>query len=98
MHNEGTCVHFSLYQVKTMFRRAMLHYVRYIVIESLGIFEYLRTRPAKKHFRMFIKEISDLINSDRSPICSARPEVILDPSIQKPLTHFSMVNFEATTH
>uniref|UniRef100_A0A914DRK1 Transcription factor AP-2 C-terminal domain-containing protein n=1 Tax=Acrobeloides nanus TaxID=290746 RepID=A0A914DRK1_9BILA len=50
-----------------------------------------RRRAMLHYVRMFIKEISDLINSDRSPICSARPEVILDPSIQKPLTHFSMV-------
>lgn len=31
------------------------------------------------------------MNSDRSPICGNRPDVILDPTIQKPLTHFSMV-------
>ncbi|KAI6230057.1 Transcription factor AP-2-alpha-like isoform X1 [Aphelenchoides fujianensis] len=40
---------------------------------------------------MFLKEFSDLMNSDRSPICGNRPEIILDPAVQKPLTHFSMV-------
>uniref|UniRef100_A0AC35FN39 Transcription factor AP-2 C-terminal domain-containing protein n=1 Tax=Panagrolaimus sp. PS1159 TaxID=55785 RepID=A0AC35FN39_9BILA len=50
-----------------------------------------RRRTMLHYVRIFIKEISDLMNSDRSPICGNRPEVILDPSIQKPLTHFSMV-------
>lgn len=45
-----------------------------------------------KIYRLFIKELSDLMNSDRSPICGNHPEIILDSSIQKPLTHFSMVN------
>lgn len=50
-----------------------------------------RRRTMLHYVRLFIKELSDLMNSDRSPICGNRPEVILDPSIQKPLTHFSMV-------
>uniref|UniRef100_A0A914YFT5 Transcription factor AP-2 C-terminal domain-containing protein n=1 Tax=Panagrolaimus superbus TaxID=310955 RepID=A0A914YFT5_9BILA len=50
-----------------------------------------RRRTMLHYVRIFIKEISDLMNSDRSPICGNRPEIILDPSIQKPLTHFSMV-------
>jgi len=32
------------------------------------------------------------LNLDRSPICGQRPDVILEPAIQKPLTHFSMVS------
>ncbi|KAI1708957.1 transcription factor AP-2 domain-containing protein [Ditylenchus destructor] len=51
-----------------------------------------RRRAMLQYVRLFIKEISELMNSDRSPICGNRPEVILDPSIQKPLTHFSMVS------
>jgi len=37
------------------------------------------------------KELMDLLNQDRSPLCNTRPQPILDPSIQRPLTHFSMV-------
>ena len=33
----------------------------------------------------------DLLNQDRSPLCNTRPQPILDPSIQRPLTHFSMI-------
>ena len=33
----------------------------------------------------------DLLNQDRSPLCNTRPQPILDPSIQRHLTHFSMI-------
>ena len=35
----------------------------------------------------------DLLNKDRSPLCSTKPSIVLEPSIQRHLTHFSM-----TTH
>lgn len=34
----------------------------------------------------------DLLNQDRSPLCNTRPQHILDPSIQRPLTHFSLIS------
>jgi len=37
------------------------------------------------------KELMDLLNQDRSPLCNTRPQPILDPSIQRHLTHFSMI-------
>jgi transcription factor AP-2 len=33
----------------------------------------------------------DLLNQDRSPLCNTRPQQILDPSIQRHLTHFSLI-------
>ena len=33
----------------------------------------------------------DLLNQDRSPLCNTRPQQLLDPSIQRHLTHFSMI-------
>ena len=33
----------------------------------------------------------DLLNQDRSPLCNTRPQPILDPAIQRHLTHFSMI-------
>ena len=33
----------------------------------------------------------DLLNQDRSPLCNTRPQPILDPSVQRHLTHFSMI-------
>ena len=40
---------------------------------------------------MITKELMDLLNQDRSPLCNTRPQPILDPSIQRHLTHFSMI-------
>jgi transcription factor AP-2 len=42
-------------------------------------------------FRMVTKELMDLLNQDRSPLCNTRPQPILDTSIQRHLTHFSMI-------
>jgi hypothetical protein len=42
-------------------------------------------------FRFITKELMDLLNQDRSPLCNTRPQPILDPSIQRHLTHFSMI-------
>ena len=33
----------------------------------------------------------DLLNQDRSPLCNTRPQQILDPAIQRHLTHFSLI-------
>ena len=42
-------------------------------------------------YRVIVKELMDLLNQDRSPLCNTRPQQILDPSIQRHLTHFSMI-------
>merc|ERR1711972_583313 len=41
--------------------------------------------------KQITKELMDLLNQDRSPLCNTRPQIILEPNIQRPLTHFSMV-------
>lgn len=41
--------------------------------------------------RILCKELMDLLNQDRSPLCNTRPQPMLDPSIQRHLTHFSMI-------
>lgn len=33
----------------------------------------------------------DLLNQDRSPLCNTRPQIILEPNIQRHLTHFSLI-------
>ena len=42
-------------------------------------------------YRFITKELMDLLNQDRSPLCNTRPQPILDPSVQRHLTHFSMI-------
>ncbi|XP_046740158.1 transcription factor AP-2-epsilon isoform X1 [Diprion similis] len=41
--------------------------------------------------KQITKELMDLLNQDRSPLCNTRPSHILDPSIQRHLTHFSLI-------
>jgi transcription factor AP-2, invertebrate len=38
-----------------------------------------------------LKEFVDLLNQDRSPLCNTRPQTILEPNIQRNLTHFSLI-------
>ena len=33
----------------------------------------------------------DLLNQDRSPLCNTRPQSLLDPNVQRHLTHFSLI-------
>jgi hypothetical protein len=41
--------------------------------------------------RFITKELMDLLNQDRSPLCNTKPVTLLDPAIQRHLTHFSMI-------
>ncbi|KAH9363501.1 hypothetical protein HPB48_005966 [Haemaphysalis longicornis] len=41
--------------------------------------------------RSTVKEFVDLLNQDRSPLCNTRPQNILEPNIQRHLTHFSLI-------
>ena len=41
--------------------------------------------------RLVKKELMDLLNQDRSPLCNTKPTMILDQSIQKHLTNFSLI-------
>merc|ERR1711962_1123365 len=41
--------------------------------------------------KMICKELMDLLNQDRSPLCNTSPQPILDPMIQRHLTNFSMI-------
>uniref|UniRef100_A0A914ICD5 Transcription factor AP-2 C-terminal domain-containing protein n=1 Tax=Globodera rostochiensis TaxID=31243 RepID=A0A914ICD5_GLORO len=50
-----------------------------------------RRRTILNCSRIFIKELTNLLAADRSPICDRRPELVLEPAIQKQLTHFSMI-------
>ena len=41
--------------------------------------------------RQLVKEFIDLLNQDRSPLGNTRPQTILEPGIQRHLTHFSLI-------
>lgn len=38
-----------------------------------------------------MKELVDLLNQDRSPLGNTRPQHILEPSVQRNLTNFSLI-------
>lgn len=42
-------------------------------------------------YRQIMKEFMDLLNQDRSPLGNTRPQTILEPGIQRHLTHFSLI-------
>lgn len=41
--------------------------------------------------KTLIKEFIDLLNQDRTPLGNTRPQVILEPNIQRHLSHFSLM-------
>ncbi|XP_015913039.1 transcription factor AP-2-epsilon isoform X2 [Parasteatoda tepidariorum] len=41
--------------------------------------------------KQIMKEFVDLLNQDRSPLCNTRHQAILEPNIQRHLTHFSLI-------
>ncbi|KAK7582418.1 hypothetical protein V9T40_013863 [Parthenolecanium corni] len=42
--------------------------------------------------KQITSELMTLLNKDRSPLCNTRPPPELEPIIQKPLTHFSLIS------
>ena len=51
----------------------------------------LTDRTCPPSGRQITKELMDLLNQDRSPLCNTRPQIILEPNIQRHLTHFSLI-------
>ena len=42
--------------------------------------------------RQVLKELQDVMCQDRTPIGNTRPQPILEPSVQRCLTHFSLIS------
>ena len=41
--------------------------------------------------RYVCQELMEFLNNDRSPLCNTRPQPMLEPGIQRHLTHFSHI-------
>lgn len=54
--------------------------------------ETMRRKELLQATKQVTKELMDLLNQDRSPLCNTRPQILLDPSIQRHLTHFSLIS------
>ena len=59
--------------------------------QGQDVSELYRRKELVNSTKMIIKEFVDLLNQDRSPLCNTKPQNILDPSIQRNLTHFSLI-------
>ncbi|KAI1698373.1 transcription factor AP-2 domain-containing protein [Ditylenchus destructor] len=53
--------------------------------------EIQRRRNMILAMRTILTEMKDLLNQDQSPLCASTPRPVLDHSIQKHLTHFSLI-------
>ncbi|XP_053618327.1 transcription factor AP-2-epsilon isoform X2 [Plodia interpunctella] len=51
-----------------------------------------RRRELLQATKQVTKELMDLLNQDRSPLCNTRPPHLLEPAIQRHLTHFSLIS------
>ncbi|XP_037025423.1 transcription factor AP-2-epsilon isoform X3 [Bradysia coprophila] len=54
--------------------------------------ESYRRKELLLNTKQVTKELMDLLNQDRTPLCNTRPPQILDPSMQRHLTHFSLIS------
>jgi len=58
---------------------------------SSDVSEQFRRKELLLATRLITKELMDLLNQDRSPLCNTKPAIILDQNIQRHLTHFSLI-------
>merc|ERR1712088_1166854 len=63
----------------------------YLCRQSVEPTDIYRRRELVVATQMVCKELVDLLNQDRSPLCNTNPPPLLDPAIQRHLTHFSMI-------
>ncbi|GAB6029933.1 hypothetical protein CHUAL_005628 [Chamberlinius hualienensis] len=59
---------------------------------SDSVSEQYRRKEMLIASKQVTKELMDLLNQDRSPLCNTRPPIILEPNIQRHLTHFSLIS------
>merc|ERR1712129_686483 len=89
---EGEAIHLARdfgYVCETEFPAKYLG--EYLSRQYLDSAEMYRRKELLHASKIICKELMDLLNQDRSPLCNTRPQPILDPSIQRHLTHFSMI-------
>uniref|UniRef100_F1KZH3 Transcription factor AP-2-epsilon n=1 Tax=Ascaris suum TaxID=6253 RepID=F1KZH3_ASCSU len=67
------------------------HMAEYACKKSIWQEDIERRRIMIEHTKIVLKELVDIVNADRSPICGSQPPVILASSMQQRLTHFSML-------
>jgi len=89
---EGEAIHLARdfgYVCETEFpARAIADYMTRTNSDTM---EQFRRKDLLVATKIITKELMDLLNQDRSPLCNTRPQPILNPDIQRHLTHFSLI-------
>jgi len=91
---EGEAIHLARdfgYVCETEFPARQV--AEYLTARAQGAQEMARRRELLLATKIVTKELMDLLNQDRSPLCNTKPAMILEPGIQGHLTNFSY-----TTH
>ncbi|XP_037077469.1 transcription factor AP-2-epsilon-like isoform X3 [Pollicipes pollicipes] len=89
---EGEAIHLARdfgYVCETEFPSRQI--AEYLCRHHANPAEQYQRRELVKATKEITKELMDLLNQDRSPLCNTRPQIILDPQIQRHLTHFSLI-------
>ncbi|XP_077991112.1 transcription factor AP-2-epsilon-like isoform X2 [Glandiceps talaboti] len=89
---EGEAVHLARdfgYVSETEFPARQL--AEYIARQHSDPTEQQTRRNMVLAAKQVCKELQDMLSQDRSPLGNTRPQVILDPAIQRCLTHFSLI-------
>lgn len=90
---EGEAIHLARdfgYVCETEFPSRQV--AEYLLRQHTEPQESYRRKELLMNTKQVTKELMDLLNQDRSPLCNTRPQLILDPSIQRHLTHFSLIS------
>ncbi|XP_055311373.1 transcription factor AP-2-epsilon isoform X2 [Sitodiplosis mosellana] len=90
---EGEAIHLARdfgYVCETEFPSRQV--AEYLLRQHTEPQETYRRKELLLNTKQVTKELMDLLNQDRSPLCNTRPQHILDPSIQRHLTHFSLIS------
>ena len=63
------------------------------IIDENDIRNGIKIFSPLKYFlsRYVCHELMEFLNQDRSPLCNTRPPLMLEPGIQRHLSHFSMI-------
>jgi len=89
---EGEAIHLARdfgYVCETEFPARQVS--EYMCRQHTDHYELSRRKELVLATKVITKELMDLLNQDRSPLCNTRPQQILDPQVQRHLTHFSMI-------
>ncbi|XP_018020402.1 transcription factor AP-2-epsilon isoform X2 [Hyalella azteca] len=89
---EGEAIHMARdfgYVCETEFPARQI--AEYLCRQHMDPIDPYRRKELIINTKTITKELMDLLNQDRSPLCNTRPQIILDHSIQRHLTHFSLM-------